>query len=127
MFFLAVVVAVGSSPKEVKVTKDGKVVKTIIRDGTGVSPQQDQEAVIRYTGYLPDGTVFDSSREPGEFHFKIGRGVIPGWSVGVASMKVGEVANFSIDYDYGYGERGYPPVVPAKSPLKFEIELVGVH
>jgi FKBP-type peptidyl-prolyl cis-trans isomerase len=79
------------------------VVKTIIRDRTRLSARQDQEAVIRGTGYSSDDAVFDSLREPGEFHFRIGRGVIPGSSVGVASMKVGQVADFSIDYDYGSG------------------------
>jgi FKBP-type peptidyl-prolyl cis-trans isomerase len=86
MFLLAFVVPVGFSMTEADVTEDGKVVKTIIREATGMSPRQDQEAVIRSPGYLPDSTVFDSSGKLGEFHFKIGRGVIPWWSVGVAFM-----------------------------------------
>jgi FKBP-type peptidyl-prolyl cis-trans isomerase len=82
--------------------------------------------VIHYTGCLADGTVFDSSRNRREFTFTLGKGVIPGWSIGVGSMKVGELSNFTIDYAYGYGERGYPPVIPAKATLNFEIELLGL-
>jgi FKBP-type peptidyl-prolyl cis-trans isomerase len=113
--------------REIDITEDGKVKKTILREGMGAIPQKDQEVVIHYVGVLPEGNVFDSSRDRSEFHFRVGRGVIPGWSVGVASMKVGELANFTFDYAYGYGERGYPPVVPPMSQLMFQIELLAIQ
>jgi FKBP-type peptidyl-prolyl cis-trans isomerase len=110
----------------VALTPDGKLLKTVIREGDGARPRSDQGVVIHYSGYLADGTLFDSSRHRREFTFTLGKGVIPGWSIGVGSMKVGELSNFSIDYPYGYGEHGYPPVIPAKAKLLFEIELLGL-
>jgi FKBP-type peptidyl-prolyl cis-trans isomerase len=113
--------------KEQYLTKDGKVSKVVLRKGTGRRPTSDQGVLIHYTGSLKDGKIFDSSYERGPFHFRIGNGVISGWSIGVASMQVGEKSNFSIEYDYGYGAIGYPPVIPAKSKLSFEIELLSIE
>jgi FKBP-type peptidyl-prolyl cis-trans isomerase len=125
MFFFAVVVSTVRG-QGVPLTQDGKVKKVLIRDGYGRSPRENDRAVIHYTGYLSDGTAFDSSRSRQGFQFTVGKGVILGWSIGVQSMHVGELSNFTIDYDYGYGDLGYPPVVPAKSQLKFEIELLDI-
>lgn len=74
-----------------------------------------------------DGTKFDSSVDRGQpFKFTIGQGqVIRGWDEGFASMKVGEKAVLEIRSDYGYGETGSPPKIPAKADLKFEVELLG--
>jgi FKBP-type peptidyl-prolyl cis-trans isomerase len=52
--------------------------------------------------------------------------VIPGWSIAVQSMVVGERANFILDWQYGYGEAGYQPVVPPKAKLTFDIELIDI-
>jgi FKBP-type peptidyl-prolyl cis-trans isomerase len=125
MLALVLGFALSQQQRPVSLTEDGHVRKVIVRDGSGPSPETNQQATIKYVGHLPDGTVFDESQ--GAFQFKLGHGVIPGWSVGVASMKVGEIAKFSINYDYGYGERGYPPVVPGKSELTYEIELLNVQ
>jgi FKBP-type peptidyl-prolyl cis-trans isomerase len=124
MFFLWVLPTVFS--RSIALTPDGKVKKTLIREGDGPAPRADQGVVIHYSGFLQDGTLFDSSRHRREFTFTLEKGVIPGWSIGVGSMKVGEVSNFTIDYTYGYGELGYPPVIPAKAQLDFEIELLGL-
>jgi FKBP-type peptidyl-prolyl cis-trans isomerase len=113
--------------KSVSLTPDGRVMKTLIREGDGPSPRADQGVVIHYSGFLEDGTLFDSSRSRSELTFTLGRGVIAGWSLGVRSMKVGEISNFSIHYSYGYGEHGYPPVIPARAHLSFEIELLGLE
>jgi FKBP-type peptidyl-prolyl cis-trans isomerase len=123
MFFAAVLAI--ALTVEIRITEDGKVTKRISRKGKGPPPKGNQAATIKYVGTLSDGTVFDSP--PGPFRFALGRGVIPGWSIGVATMKVGEIANFSIHYDYGYGERGYPPIVPPMSHLMFQIELVSIE
>jgi FKBP-type peptidyl-prolyl cis-trans isomerase len=129
MMFLALVLSrvFALTPQPLDVSGDGGVIKTVLQDGTGPKPQPRQEATINYIGYLSDGSVFDTSRDRGEFRFTLGQGVIPGWSIGVASMKVGEVANFTMKYGYGYGERGYPPIVPAKADLKYQIELLKVQ
>jgi FKBP-type peptidyl-prolyl cis-trans isomerase len=124
--FLLVAAAAALIANTVVLTDDGKVKKTVVRDGNGPKPTETQSALIHYTGFLEDGTVFDSSRGRSPFQFKIGLGVIRGWSIGVKSMSVGEISNFTVDYDYGYGERGYPPVIPAKAPLSFQIELLSV-
>jgi FKBP-type peptidyl-prolyl cis-trans isomerase len=125
MFFLiSIVHTVFSAP--IPLTADGQVKKILVREGDGQVPGPDQGVVIHYNGFLEDGTLFDSSRKRSEFTFRLGQGVIPGWSIGVGSMRVGELSNFTIGYEYGYGERGYPPVVPAKADLHFEIELLGL-
>jgi len=73
-----------------------------------------------------DGSKFDSSRDRNTpFEFTIGQGqVIRGWDEGVATMKVGEKAMFTIRSDYGYGKSGSPPKIPGDATLKFEVELI---
>jgi FKBP-type peptidyl-prolyl cis-trans isomerase len=107
-------------------TSDGKVTKKILREGSGRRPEENEKVIIHYTGSLTDGTVFDSSRNRTPFQFTIGRGVISGWSIGVRSMTLGELSNFTIGHDYGYGAKGYPPVIPAEATLNFEIELLAI-
>ncbi|MEW6280707.1 MAG: FKBP-type peptidyl-prolyl cis-trans isomerase, partial [Candidatus Eremiobacterota bacterium] len=81
-----------------------------------------------YTGWLTDGTKFDSSLDRGEpIQFPLGTGmVIPGWDQGLEGMKVGEVRRLYIPYTLAYGEQGSPPVIPPKADLVFEVELVDV-
>jgi FKBP-type peptidyl-prolyl cis-trans isomerase len=129
MLGLALLVTVAlSDAKPVDITADGKVKKTVIQEGTGtVKPQPNQKVEIRYVGYLANGKIFDSSKTKGDtFTFVVGRGVIPAWSLAVQTMTVGEKAKLDVDYQYGYGERGYPPVIPARSDLTFELELVKI-
>ena len=112
----------------INVTPDGKVKKEIITEGTGEQAQRGQKVTVHYVGTLTNGQQFDSSRDRNQpFVFTIGQGVIEGWSLGVATMKVGEVSRFTIDYEYAYGERGFPPVIPAKATLIFEIELLSIQ
>ena len=118
----------GVLSKEILVTTDGKVRKEILKEGTGPVAKEGQTVSVHYVGTLTDGKKFDSSRDRGQpFVFTIGRGVIKGWSLGVATMKVGEVARFSLDYEYAYGARGMPPVIPPKATLVFEIELLKIN
>ena len=97
-------------------------------EGTGVSPQAGQTAVVHYTGRLTNGSVFDSSRNRGQpFEFTIGRGqVIKGWDEGVASMKVGGQRTLTIPPDLGYGPRGAGGVIPPNATLVFDVELLDV-
>jgi len=84
---------------------------------------------VHYTGTLMSGKKFDSSRDRGDpFEFKLGAGqVIKGWDQGVAGMKVGGKRKLVIPYDLAYGEAGHPPDIPAKSALKFDVELIAVN
>jgi FKBP-type peptidyl-prolyl cis-trans isomerase len=94
--------------------------------GTGAEATPGQVAVVHYTGWLTDGSKFDSSRDRGQpFSFPIGgRQVIAGWDEGVAGMKVGGRRKLVIPPDLGYGPMGSPPVIPAEATLVFDVELL---
>lgn len=98
-------------------------------EGSGESPQTGQMAVVHYTGWLEDGTMFDSSLMRGQpFSFPVGLGqVIPGWDEGVASMKVGGKRQLVIPAELGYGERGAGDAIPPNATLIFEVELLGIQ
>jgi peptidylprolyl isomerase len=100
-----------------------------IKVGTGDSPQPGQTVEVHYSGWLADGTKFDSSLDRGQpFDFLLGAGrVIPGWDEGVASMKVGDKRRLIIPPELGYGERGYPPVIPPNAQLIFDLELLNIR
>jgi FKBP-type peptidyl-prolyl cis-trans isomerase len=84
---------------------------------------------VHYTGWLVNGTKFDSSKDRGKpFQFPLGGGqVIKGWDEGVAGMKVGGVRKLIIPFELGYGIRGRPPVIPPSATLIFEVDLLGVQ
>jgi FKBP-type peptidyl-prolyl cis-trans isomerase len=94
--------------------------------GTGQTAAPGQVAVVHYTGWLTDGTKFDSSRDRGQpFSFPLGGGqVIAGWDEGVAGMKVGGRRKLVIPPELGYGPMGSPPVIPAAATLVFDVELL---
>jgi FKBP-type peptidyl-prolyl cis-trans isomerase len=100
-----------------------------VATGTGVEATPGKVAVVHYTGWLTDGTKFDSSRDAGEpFSFPLGEGrVIAGWDEGVAGMKVGGRRKLVIPPDLGYGAEGSPPVIPPASTLVFDVELLEVR
>ena len=80
---------------EVHITEDGGIVKHIIKEGEGDEPEKGEEVTINYEGRLEDGTVFDaSSKYAKPLKIRIGEGeVIPGWDMGIMSMKLGEKAD----------------------------------
>lgn len=83
---------------------------------------------IHYIARLEDGTLFDSSRARGEpFDFILGTGqVIDGWEALIETMAVGERSVLTVPYEYGYGEEGVPPIVPPRTNLTFDVELIDI-
>lgn len=100
-----------------------------LREGTGDEAKPGQRVTVHYVGTLTNGSKFDSSRDRGQgFTFALGgRQVIRGWDEGVAGMKVGGLRKLTIPPDLGYGNRGFPPVIPPNSTLVFEVELLEVR
>lgn len=89
------------------------------------TPAVGAEVFVHYTGKLPNGTVFDSSRNKQPFSFILGTGqVIRGWDEGVKTMNKGERATLYVSPAFGYGEDGSPPSIPGNSYLIFDVELI---
>jgi peptidylprolyl isomerase len=97
--------------------------------GDGATPQTGQIVAVHYTGWLEDGTKFDSSLDRGQpFTFPLGmRQVIAGWDEGVATMKVGGRRQLVIPPELGYGQQGSSGVIPPNATLIFEVELLAVQ
>ncbi|KAI0300328.1 peptidyl-prolyl cis-trans isomerase [Russula brevipes] len=102
----------------------------LITPGDGVTfPKRGDTVTIHYVGTLVDGKKFDSSRDRNSpFVTKIGVGqVIKGWDEGVPRLSVGQKARLRVTPDYGYGARGFPPVIPPNAVLVFEVELLKIN
>jgi FKBP-type peptidyl-prolyl cis-trans isomerase len=96
--------------------------------GTGTEAVAGKTVGVHYTGWLVDGTKFDSSKDRGRpFSFTLGRGqVIAGWDQGVAGMKVGGKRKLVIPPHLGYGASGAGGVIPPDATLTFDVELLSV-
>jgi peptidylprolyl isomerase len=94
--------------------------------GTGALAQPGKFYTVHYTGYLTDGTKFDSSVDRGQpITFPYGQHrVIAGWDTGFEGMHVGGKRRLFIPYQLAYGAAGHPPAIPAKSELVFDVEFV---
>ena len=97
-------------------------------EGTGPMPKTGQTAQVHYTGWLTNGTKFDSSLDRGQpFAFPVGMGrVIKGWDEGVATMKEGGKRKLTIPAHLGYGAQGAGGVIPPNATLVFEVDLLKV-
>ena len=96
--------------------------------GSGATATAGKSVTVHYTGWLTNGTKFDSSKDRNEpFEFNLGAGqVIRGWDEGVQGMKVGGIRKLTIPASLGYGARGAGRVIPPNATLVFEVELLGV-
>ncbi|MBK6640161.1 MAG: FKBP-type peptidyl-prolyl cis-trans isomerase [Bacteroidia bacterium] len=101
----------------------------MLHEGTGAKPTPGKSVSVHYTGYLTDGSKFDSSVDRGQpISFAIGKGqVIQGWDEGIMLLKSGSRARLIIPHELGYGAQGYPPVIPPSATLIFDVELVSAE
>ena len=116
-----------SLPAEEKTTDSGlRYLDHILGDGK--MAESGNTVFVHYSGYLSDGTKFDSSHDRGQpFSFTLGQGrVIKGWDEGLLGMKIGGKRTLIIPPDMGYGERGAGGVIPPNATLMFEIELINI-
>jgi protein-disulfide isomerase len=106
----------------------GVLGKQDVKVGTGPAAKPGDTVRVHYTGTLTDGKEFDSSRTRNvPFEFTLGRGsVIRGWEEGIVGMKVGGKRKLTLPPEFGYGDAGHPPVIPPKSTLLFDVELLEI-
>lgn len=114
------------APKEI--TTESGLKYVVLKEGTGAVPKKGDMVKAHYTGWLVNGTKFDSSVDRGEpLQFQVGVGkVIKGWDEALLSMKVGEKRKLTIPGDLAYGKRGYPGVIPPDATLIFDVELLEI-
>ncbi len=96
--------------------------------GDGATAQAGHTVTVHYTGWLEDGTKFDSSKDRDQpFQFALGASqVIRGWDEGVAGMCVGGQRKLTIPHHLGYGAQGAGGVIPPNATLIFDVELLSV-
>jgi len=120
----------GPLPVSAQATVTASGLKIIeIKIGTGAEAQKGQTVSVHYTGWLADGTKFDSSLDRGQpLSFALGAGqLIPGFDEGVVGMRVGGQRRLIIPPDLAYGPQGRPPVIPPNAELTFDVQLVGLQ
>ncbi|MBF0266272.1 MAG: FKBP-type peptidyl-prolyl cis-trans isomerase [Gammaproteobacteria bacterium] len=100
----------------------------ILVEGSGTVAEKGLTVDVHYTGWLEDGTKFDSSVDRNQpFSFVLGAGhVIRGWDEGVNGMQIGEKRKLTIPSDLGYGAQGAGGVIPPNATLIFDVELLAV-
>lgn len=109
-----------------EITTESGLIYEDITPGTGAAAKAGQRVTVHYTGWLTDGSKFDSSKDRNDpFVFPLGAGhVIKGWDEGVQGMKEGGTRKLTIPPHLGYGARGAGGVIPPNATLVFEVELL---
>lgn len=110
-----------------KMTDSGLKYEDLV-EGDGEMAEAGQKVTVHYTGWLTDGSKFDSSVDRNQpFEFNLGKGmVIRGWDEGVAGMKIGGKRKLTIPPQLGYGAAGAGGVIPPNATLVFEVELLAL-
>ena len=113
-----------NAEREGVMTTESGLQYEVIEEGDGPSPGPEDQVTIHYTGTLPDGTQFDSSRGGDPATFPV-QGVIPGFSEGLQLMSVGSNYKLYISPELGYGPRPQGSI-PPNSALIFDVELLEI-
>ena len=111
-----------------KMTDSGLKYEDLV-EGDGDIAEAGQKVSVHYTGWLTDGSKFDSSKDRNmPFDFPLGAGhVIRGWDEGVQGMKIGGSRKLTIPPQLGYGAAGAGGVIPPNATLVFEVELLAIN
>lgn len=120
--------ALGIDLAEMQQTPSGLYLQDL-EEGRGLAARSGHVVVVHYTGWLPNGEQFDSTREGGEARsFQLGarRDVINGWEEGVAGMRIGGKRRLVVPPHLGYGARGVPGAIPPNATLVYEFELIDI-
>eukprot|EP00948_MAST-09A_sp_MAST-9A-sp1_P000725 g725.t1 len=120
--------------KSSKVKERNSLKVRTIKAGDGTHfPKKGDTCRVHYKGILnpeksgkDSAKVFDDTRKTGKpFHFRVGHGqVIPGFDEAVLQMSCGQIVSAEIPYELAYGTTGFPPIIPARTDLIYEIELI---
>ena len=109
------------------ISTDSGLKYIMLQEGEGDNPYPGQTVIVHYSGFLMDGTKFDSSVDRGTpFEFKLGGRVIKGWNEGIALLNTGAKAKFIIPPHLAYGPNGAGGVIPPNATLIFEVELLEI-
>jgi len=99
-----------------------------LTEGSGLGARDGHVLNVYYTGSLATAEVFDSNTEGEGYSFQLGRRqVILGWEQGIQGMRIGGKRLLVIPPSLGYGQRGFPPVIPPSATLVFEVELLNIR
>jgi len=123
------VTTMAATPEANVITTASGLQYQILQPGDGAVAKAGQLVTVHYTGWLTDGTKFDSSVDRGQpFQFTLGASqVIKGWDEGVAGMKIGEKRKLTIPANLGYGSQGAGGVIPPNATLVFDVQLLGAQ
>lgn len=120
--------SLGIDLEGMQLSSSGLYVEDLV-EGRGLAARAGHVVVVHYTGWLPNGEQFDSTRENGEARsFQLGarRDVIAGWEEGVSGMRIGGKRRLVVPPQLGYGARGVPGAIPPNATLIYEFELLDI-
>lgn len=121
--------SLGVDLEAMRLTPSGLYIQDLV-EGRGLAARSGHVVVVHYTGWLPNGEQFDSSRDGGEARsFQLGarRDVISGWEEGVTGMRIGGTRRLVVPPHLGYGARGVPGAIPPNATLVYEFELLEIR